>query len=64
MMSKTKFELVKRYYENGLWKRKRVSDAVLMGWISEDEFLEITGEDYQKDRSLSAISNTATVTNC
>ena len=46
-MSK-KFNLVKKYYEQGLWSKKRVRDAVLKGWITADEYKEITGEEYEE----------------
>lgn len=46
MAKKSKYELVKEYYDNGLWKEKRVRDAVVKGWITEEEFKEITGETY------------------
>lgn len=45
-MSK-KFNLVKKYYEQGLWSKRRVHDAVLKGWITADEYKEITGEEYE-----------------
>ncbi len=47
-MSK-KFEKVKRYYDDGLWSMKKVRNAVVMGWITEEEFLEITGEPYEEE---------------
>ncbi len=42
------FEKVKAYYDNGngLWKISRVRKAVVRNWITEEEFKEITGEDY------------------
>ena len=43
-MSK-KYELVKEYYENGLWNLTRVRNAVGK-WITAEEFKEITGKDY------------------
>ena len=46
MAKKSKFEMVKNFYDNGLWKEKRVRDAVVKGWISPENFKEITGEDY------------------
>lgn len=45
---KSKFEMVKNFYDNGLWKEKRVRDAVKKGWISPENFKEITGEDYDE----------------
>ena len=40
------FKKVKTYYILGLWDNARVRNAVVKKWITEDEFLEITGEDY------------------
>lgn len=41
-----KFELVKNYYNDGLWKKKAVRNAVKRGWITAAEYTEITGEEY------------------
>ena len=40
-----KFELVKHYYDAGLWDKSRVYKAVGK-WITADEYQEITGEPY------------------
>ncbi len=45
------FDKVKNYYNtivNGkrLWNEDRVRNAVVKGWITEEEYNEITGEDY------------------
>lgn len=45
-MSK-KFKLVKRYYDNGLWNKEMVRNAVVKGWITAAEYEEITGEVYE-----------------
>ena len=37
-----KFELVKRYYESGLWSKARVLNAVGK-WITEEEYILIVG---------------------
>ncbi|MBP3330359.1 MAG: XkdX family protein [Clostridia bacterium] len=42
----SKFEKVKKYYDNGLWNAERVANAVIKGWITVDEFREITGVAY------------------
>ena len=42
----TKFEKVKTYYEQGFWTISMVENAVLKGWITAEEFAEITGEEY------------------
>lgn len=41
-----KYEKVKRYYDSGLWTINMVRNAVVKEWIREDEFTEITGEEY------------------
>ena len=43
-MSKN-FEKVKKYYEKGFWSKVRVQNAVGK-WITEEEYREITGEEY------------------
>lgn len=40
------FNLVKNYYDRKLWKKKAVRNAVARGWITADEYQEITGEVY------------------
>ena len=41
-----KFELVKGYYDSGMWKKKAVKNAVVKGWITAAEYEEIIGEAY------------------
>ena len=43
-MSKN-FDKVKSYYERGLWSKERVR-AVVGKWITANEYLQITGENY------------------
>lgn len=45
----SKFEKVKRYYDNGLWNIKQVRDAVTKGWITAEEFEIITGQPYVEE---------------
>ena len=33
-----KFEKVKEYYERGFWTAEMVRNAVIKGWITEEEF--------------------------
>ena len=40
------FERIKMYYETGLWDISRVKDAVKKDKISESQFKEITGQEY------------------
>lgn len=45
-MSK-KFKLVKNYYDTGRWNILMVKDAVVKNWITPEEYLEITGEEFK-----------------
>lgn len=40
------FEMVKNYFDKGLWSITRVRNAVVKGWITAEEFKEITDEKY------------------
>lgn len=44
----SKYEKVKNYFENGLWSLNRVADAVIKGWITIEEYYEITGEQFKE----------------
>lgn len=46
-MSK-KFAKVKKYYDEGLWSKRQVHDAVVKGWITAEEFEQIVGEPYEE----------------
>ena len=47
-MAKSKnYDIVKNYYDDGLWSEYRVQMAVEKGWITEGEYKEITGNDYK-----------------
>ena len=37
---------IKYYYDYGFWNKAMVRNAVVKGKITEEEFKEITGEDY------------------
>lgn len=41
-----RFEEIRQYYETGMWKKKAVRNAVKKGWITAEEYEEITGEVY------------------
>lgn len=41
-----KFETVRSFYISGQWKKKAVKNAVVRGWITANEYEEITGEVY------------------
>ena len=40
------FEKIKKYYQDGLWTKVMVRNAVVKGKITADEFCQITGEVY------------------
>ena len=40
------FAKLKEYFDGGLWTKKQIGDAVSKGWITAEEYREITGEDY------------------
>lgn len=46
-MKSKKYNIVKQYFDDGLWGIARVRAAVAKGWITAEEYKEITGEDYQ-----------------
>jgi len=39
----SKFEKVKNYYDKGLWTVSQVRDAVIKGWITQNECDAILG---------------------
>ena len=48
MIKSSKFDKVKYYYDNELWTKYRVGEAIKKGWISEEEYELIVGESYNK----------------
>ncbi len=42
-----RFDRVKKYYDAGLWHTDQLEMAVEKGWITKEEYKEITGEDYE-----------------
>lgn len=46
-----KFNLVRTYYKGGFWKKRQLENAVKKGWITSDEYEEITGEAYPKQET-------------
>lgn len=44
-MSK-KFKTVKAAYDRGSWNKEMVTNAVVKGWITAEEYQLITGEVY------------------
>lgn len=37
---------VKKWYDLGMWNLEAVKNAVKRGWITAEEYKEITGENY------------------
>ena len=42
-----KYNQVKEYYDMGMWNEKKLRNAVVHHWITEDEFRAITGKEYE-----------------
>lgn len=42
-MASKRYELVKGYYDKRLWTRKMLKNAVIKGWITQDEYDGIVG---------------------
>ncbi len=40
------FDRIKRFYDQGLWTKEMVVDAVRVGKITVEQNKEVTGEDY------------------
>lgn len=45
-MSK-KYNKVKKFYDDGLWTKEQVGNAVIKEWITAEEYEMITGEIYE-----------------
>lgn len=41
------FNRIKRLYDQGKLDKNGVKNAVLRGWITEEQYKEITGEEYE-----------------
>ena len=44
-----KFNLVKKYFDTGMWPKVYVYNAVGKGWITDAEYEEIVGEPYEAE---------------
>ena len=40
------YGMIDTFYKSGSWSSEQVGDAVTMGKISDNQYKEITGEDY------------------
>lgn len=52
MTHSKKYSKVKGYYDARLWSKLAVRNAVVKGWITADEYVEITGEEYVEASEL------------
>ena len=42
------YEKIKEYYNTGLWSEERVRNMVIKGIITEEEFYDIIGKEYEE----------------
>mgnify|MGYP004640271653 CR=1 FL=1 len=42
-MASKRYELVKGYYDKRLWTKNMLKNAVVKGWITQDEYKGIVG---------------------
>ena len=47
-MKSRMYDKIKSYYDSGLWNEARVRNMVIKGIITEEQYKEITGNDYNK----------------
>lgn len=47
-MTSNKYEVVKDYYDRRLWTALAVRNAVVKGWITDDEYEMIVGKPYEE----------------
>ena len=47
MAKSKKYNDIKKYYDMKFWTIAMVANAVKKGWITPEEYEEITGEDYE-----------------
>ena len=43
------FEKIKKWYNQGLWTKEKVAQAVEKGVITAEQYEEITGEPYESE---------------
>ena len=48
MEHSAKYEEVLRFYRSRLWSERMTRNAVVKGWITAEEFEEITGKVYEE----------------
>lgn len=48
MEHSARFEQVMEFYRTRLWSERMTRNAVVKGWITAEEFEEITGQAYEE----------------
>ena len=46
------YEKIKKYYDTGLWSEERVRNMVIKGIITEEEYKDIVGREYEEEQLL------------
>ena len=42
------YEKIKSYYDSGLWSKERVANMVVKGILTEEEYKDIVGKEYEE----------------
>ena len=42
------FIKIKEFYDTGLWNKTRVNNMVIKGVITQEEYMDIVGEEYEE----------------
>ena len=42
------YNKIKSYYDSGLWSEERVKNMVIKGIITEEEYKDIVGKEYEE----------------
>ena len=48
-----KYLMYKHFYDEHLWGKKPLKKAVVRGFITKEEYKDITGEEYSDEKSSS-----------
>lgn len=56
-MASKRYELVKGYYDKQLWTKKMLKNAVVKGWITQDEYDGIVGAKSAANKAEVGLTN-------
>lgn len=45
-MHSEKYDMVRKFYKTKMWNEQQVRNAVVKEWITEEEYEEMTGKEY------------------